>query len=297
MSENLPLVAFNGKRRLDGEQLKMMKALVTELTERLGRDHIFFNTRYAEALDALGFDGTLTQNRVDKLPGRCDIVVSVGGDGTFIKTARWAGKREVPILGINGGHLGYLADADLADAERFVDDIVAGRLTFEARTVLHVRVGCETAIPYPYALNEVAVLKDDTASMINIKADIDGRHLAQYPADGLIISTPTGSTAYNLSVGGPVIAPETPALVVSPVAPHALTMRPIVVPDDSVLDIRVRSRVETYRLALDGRSVSLPLTADIRIEKARFRTIIARLGGADFVHTLRTKLLWGVDPR
>lgn len=297
MSEKLPLIAFNGKRRLDNEQLMLLKALVEGLINRLGHDNLVFRTGYAEALDALGFDKTLTRNRVDNLPEKCDLVMSIGGDGTFIKTARWVDRREVPVLGINGGHLGYLTDAHLGDATRFVDEIVSGRFVFEARTMLCVKVSGDMSIPYPYALNEVALLRDDTASMINIDTCINGMPLAQYPADGLIISTPTGSTAYNLSVGGPVIAPETPAFVVSPVAPHALTMRPIVVPDNSVLNMRVRSRVKTYRLALDGRSVSLSLSAEIEIKKAPFCTIIARLEGADFAHTLRTKLLWGVDPR
>lgn len=297
MSDNLPLIAFNGKRRLDNCQLARLTDLVVGLTKRLGTDNLVFNATYAEALDALGFDKALTKNRVVKLPDECSLVVSVGGDGTFIKTARWVDKKEIPIFGINGGHLGYLADADLADTTRVIDEIVAQNFTFEARTVLHVDVTGNESISYPYALNEVAVLKDDTASMINIDARINGRQLAHYPADGLIISTPTGSTAYNLSVGGPVIAPETPALVVAPVAPHALTMRPIVVRNDSVLDIRVRSRVKSYRLALDGRSVSLPLSVEIQIKKAPFHIMIARLEGADFVHTLRTKLLWGVDPR
>ena len=293
------MVAFNGKRRLDGKQFAMLTRLVEELTQRVGTENLVFNNKYAEALKAMGFADSLMRNRVSALPDNCDLVVSVGGDGTFIKTARWVGRREVPVLGINGGHLGYLSDTDLAGVNDFIDGIAFGNLSFEARTMLYVKIEnlwYENTI-YPYALNEVAVLRDDTASMINIDAKLNGRELARYPADGLIVCTPTGSTAYNLSVGGPVVAPETPALVIAPVAPHALTMRPIVVPDTGIISLNVSSRAETFRLALDGRSISLPLSAALEIRKADFRTIIARLTDTDFAHTLRTKLLWGVDPR
>ncbi len=296
MSDN-PVVVFNGKRHFQPAQLPQFKTFVEVLARHIPPQNILFNSQYAASLEKSGFLCPGLNNRVETLPESCSLVISVGGDGTFIKTARWVGNKELPVLGINGGHLGYLSATDLKDAVSYLPDILSGDLVFEARSMLHVRALDNTHIPYPFALNEVAVLKDDTASMINIDTEINGRKLARYPADGLLISTPTGSTAYNLSVGGPVIAPETPAFVVAPVAPHALTLRPIVVPDSCVLGVRVQSRVQKYRLALDGHSLSLPLSAELVIEKASFRTIIARLGGGDFVHSLRTKLLWGVDPR
>lgn len=146
---------------------------------------------------------------------------------------------------------------------------------------------------WPYALNEVAILKQDTASMITMKASVDGAGLADYRADGLIISTPTGSTGYNLSVGGPIVAPQAPVWIISPVAAHSLTMRPLVVSDDSVVSVNTRSRTSSYRVSLDGRSVTLPVSTTIIMKRAPFVTKVVQRLDHRFVDTLRSKLLWG----
>lgn len=225
-------------------------------------------------------------------PADADMAISVGGDGTFLRTARWLAGREVPILGINTGHLGFLAENAADDADAVADLIISGDATEERRLVL--RVECE-ALPsseWPYALNEVAFLKG-AASMIDIDVTLDGFHLADYRADGLLVATPTGSTAYNLSVGGPILAPKLENITLSPIAPHTLTLRPVVVGGDSVIEATVESRAREFRLSLDGRSASIPCGVPVRIRKAAHSVVTLRRPGDDFASTLRNKLLWG----
>lgn len=293
------VIAINGRRRVSEESAETIRALIDELKRRTGREGLVLKREFADALERLGVLRPGELEKSETFEGeRVGLVLSIGGDGTFLRTARWVAPSEVPILGINNGHLGYLTDIDLAEAPGLADALISGELQPDARRMLEVITeGGHGGPTEPYALNEVAVLRDATASMITIDTRLDGHALARYPADGLVVSTPTGSTAYNLSVGGPLIAPMTGAFVVSPVAPHALTMRPIVVPDTSEVEMRVESRTGHFRLALDGRSETLPEGVIVRVRRADFRTIIARRPGRDFADTLRTKLLWGVDPR
>ncbi len=221
------------------------------------------------------------------------IALSIGGDGTFLRTAQRVGSKEIPILGINTGHLGYLADVKVDEMDAGLDTLFNGDFRVENRTMIEVtspdiKIDC-----WPYALNEVAILKQDTASMITMKASVDGAGLADYRADGLIISTPTGSTGYNLSVGGPIVAPQAPVWIISPVAAHSLTMRPLVVSDDSVVSVNTRSRTSSYRVSLDGRSVTLPVSTTIIMKRAPFVTKVVQRLDHRFVDTLRSKLLWG----
>ena len=221
------------------------------------------------------------------------IALSIGGDGTFLRTAQRVGSKEIPILGINTGHLGYLADVKVDEMDAGLDNLFNGDFRVENRTMIEVtspdiKIDC-----WPYALNEVAILKQDTASMITMKASVDGAGLADYRADGLIISTPTGSTGYNLSVGGPIVAPQAPVWIISPVAAHSLTMRPLVVSDDSVVSVNTRSRTSSYRVSLDGRSVTLPVSTTIIMKRAPFVTKVVQRHDHRFVDTLRSKLLWG----
>ena len=175
------------------------------------------------------------------------IALSIGGDGTFLRTAQRVGSKEIPVLGINTGHLGYLADVKVDEMDAGLDNLFNGEFRVENRTMIEVTSPEIMIDCWPYALNEVAILKQDTASMINMKASIDGAGLADYRADGLIISTPTGSTGYNLSVGGPIVAPSAPVWVISPVAAHSLTMRPLVTKVVQRLDHRF---VDTLRSKL-----------------------------------------------
>lgn len=225
--------------------------------------------------------------------GLTRLALSIGGDGTFLATANLIGNSGTPIMGINSGHLGYLSAADITHADALAASIVEGDWSVESRTIIAVSSDSPLLPERPYALNEVAILKQDTASMITVEARINGDLLANYSADGLIISTPTGSTGYNLSVGGPIIAPGSGDWVISPIAAHSLSMRPLVVSDDVTLTIKARSRSRSMRLAIDGRSTSLPVETRLTLTKAPFSIKVAHLPGYNFIDTLRNKLHWG----
>ena len=225
------------------------------------------------------------------------MALSIGGDGTFLRTAQRVGEKEIPILGINTGHLGYLADVTVNEANDKLQNLLDGKYHVESRTMIAVTSPDAKLDLWRYALNEVAILKEDTSSMIEMEATVDDSHLATYLADGLIVSTPTGSTGYNLSVGGPIVAPSAPVWAISPVAAHSLTMRPLIVADDSVISVTTRSRSETYRISLDGRSQTLPVGTTIEMRRAPFVTRVIQRLDHRFTDTLRSKLLWGIDKR
>lgn len=228
-------------------------------------------------------------------PSQITLALSFGGDGTVLRTARAAAPAGIPVMGVNTGHLGYLAATRLTDPDELAAMIAGGHYRIDSRTMLEVVA--EGFCPlHLFALNEVAVLKKDTASMISASTTIDGHFVANYQADGLLISTPTGSTGYNLSAGGPIVAPSSPVFTLSPVAPHSLTMRPLVVPDSSRIGIVAHSRAESFLLSVDGSSVTLAAGTPLTVAKAPFACRLARLGQQNFVDTLRDKLLWGFDP-
>lgn len=225
------------------------------------------------------------------------IALSLGGDGTFLRTAQWVGKKEIPILGINTGHLGYLADVRISDVGKCLECVFNGNHRIDSRTMIEVDCAETDVDGWPYALNEVAILKQDTSSMIDMEARIGDALLANYRGDGLIVSTPTGSTGYNLSVGGPILEPSAPVWAISPIAAHSLTMRPLVVSDDSVFTVTTHSRLDAYRLSLDGRSVSLAAGTTVTMRRAPFVTKVIQSQDHHFSDTLRDKLLWGIDKR
>lgn len=222
-----------------------------------------------------------------------DAAVSIGGDGTFLRTAMWVSEHNIPIIGVNTGHLGYLTAIGVDRLAEVPDMLMGGSLVIESRGLIEVKAdGVRT---WPYALNEVTVSKDDSASMIDAHTLLDGEEFADYKADGLIVATPTGSTAYNLSVGGPVVQPQTHVWVISPIAAHTLTMRPVVVSDSSTLSIVTEARSEHFRLTLDGRSVSLPVGTHVTLHRAPFDVKVMHLPSASFAETLRSKLHWGAE--
>lgn len=225
--------------------------------------------------------------------GNSELAISIGGDGTFLRTARAVGKAATPILGVNTGHLGYLSHSTLDDPAALVDSIVSRNYKMEERMVLEVRGEGIPENVWPYALNEVAVLKEETASMINASVSIDGNFLADYLGDGVVISTPTGSTAYNLAVGGPLLQPTLGCIALSPIAPHTLTMRPMVVEGSARLKVRTTSRADNFRLSLDGDSFRIPTGATVSIRRAPFCVRVILKRDDHFAATLRSKLLWG----
>ena len=225
------------------------------------------------------------------------IALSIGGDGTFLRTAEKVAHKGIPIAGINTGRLGYLTAADLSEASSFVADLMAGNFTIEQRTMLQARCGNGIDIDYPMALNEVALLRHDSSAVVSIEVEVDGDRLTTYKADGLIVATPTGSTAYNLSCGGPIIAPTAANLVLTPISPHSLNMRPLVLPDTAVVKALAHTRSRNYQLSLDGNATILPDGCPVTITRAPYSVKVVQSKNHRFARTLRDKLLWGEDVR
>jgi NAD+ kinase len=222
-----------------------------------------------------------------------DFALSVGGDGTFLTTASLVGHLDIPILGINCGHLGYLAEVQTNDIDAVLDQLITNNYTIEQRRMLEVTCPQEGKIASPFALNEVAILKSGLSSMITVEVMHNGELLHSYKADGLLIATPTGSTAYNLSVGGPLLDPHVNAIILTPVATHSLNVRPLVVLDDSKIDVRISSRNGTYLLSVDGRSQVLSQDIQLHIERSQRTTKLVRINGQTFLQSLKDKLNWG----
>jgi len=226
-----------------------------------------------------------------------DIALSIGGDGTFLKTASIIEKKDIPILGINTGRLGFLADISDDDLDDMLEKLLNGNYRIEERTQLHLITEDKVFKGYNYALNEVAILKQDTSSMLLIHAYIDNEYLTSYQADGLVVATPTGSTAYSLSVGGPIMSPNSSDFIISAIAPHSLTTRPLVVTDSSIIKLDIESRTESFLVALDGRSEVMSTQTRLEIRKGDFPLKVVKRIGHTFYETLREKLMWGADSR
>ena len=238
-----------------------------------------------------------------------DIAVSMGGDGTFLQTASRVADKGIPIIGINMGRMGFLADVSGDEIDSTIASIYADECRVEERSVLAVEFirsekrearnekSGEKEGSFPYALNEVAVLKRDNSSMISIRVDINGEYLTTYQADGLIINTPTGSTGYALSVGGPIMSPEAHTLGITPVAPHSLNVRPITLCDDAEVTLTVESRNHNFLVAIDGRSEACSEETRLHIRKAPYCIRVLKQPESSFYRTLRSKLMWGNDVR
>lgn len=226
-----------------------------------------------------------------------DYAVCMGGDGTFLGVASRVGEKQIPILGINTGRLGFLAAFSSDDIEEAVDDLYSGRACVEERSVLQLSCDDEQLADHPFALNEIAVLKHDISSMISIHTSINGEYLTTYQADGLILGTPTGSTAYSLSVGGPIVVPQSQTLSLTPVAAHSLNMRPLLLTDDSEVELMVESRSHSFLIAIDGRSQSYRDGIHLRVRRAPYNIKVVMHRGESFFTTLRRKMMWGTDRR
>ena len=222
-----------------------------------------------------------------------DFALSVGGDGTFLTTAALVGHLDIPILGINCGHLGYLAEVQTDNVELVLEQLVNNNYTIEKRSMLEVSCQQDGKLASPYALNEVAILKSGLSSMITVDVTLNGEFLHNYKADGLLVATSTGSTAYNLSVGGPLLDPHVNAIILSPVATHSLNIRPLVVLDDSKIDIKIASRNGNFLLSVDGRSQVLSQDVQLHIERSQRTIKLVRINGQTFMQSLKDKLNWG----
>ena len=226
-----------------------------------------------------------------------DYVISMGGDGTFLKAASRVGAKGTPIIGVNMGRLGFLADVLPVEVEAALDSLYAGECQIEEHAVIQVEAEGGVLAGNPFALNDIAVLKRDDASMISIRTQVDGEFLVNYQADGLIVTTSTGSTAYNLSNGGPIIIPQSSSLCLTPVAPHSLNIRPVVINDTAEITLDVESRSHNYLVAIDGRSERMTEGTRLVIRKAAHTIKIVKQRNQRYFSTLREKLMWGADQR
>lgn len=224
-----------------------------------------------------------------------DFAISVGGDGTFLTTAAAIADKNIPILGINCGHLGFLADVQTTDVDAIMDQLIHGQYTIESRSLLTLTESGNGHILSPNALNEIALLKQGLSSMITIETYVNGEKLMNLEADGLVLATPTGSTAYNMSVGGPIMVPQARGILLSPIAPHSLSIRPLVVPDDWKLDMKIYSRNGNYLVSVDGRSQTMSTDTTIHVEKAPYTIKLVQIGKNSFLKSLKDKLLWGAN--
>lgn len=228
-----------------------------------------------------------------------DFALSVGGDGTFLTSAAAIGDKNIPIVGVNCGHLGFLAEVQTQDVDDILQKLIAGEYTIERRILLNLtildkdNIRREGLIMAPNALNEIAILKQGLTNMLSIETKVNGELLHTYHSDGLIIATPTGSTAYNLSIGGPLVVPQNRGMILTPIAPHSLTVRPIIMPDDWKIDLRVSSRYDAYMVSVDGRSISLSTDLSLHIERAPYTVKVVQIGDNSFLKSLKTKLHWG----
>lgn len=255
-------------------------------------DRTFYDFLTAEQNQELGNVGTFDGDDFN-----ADYVISMGGDGTFLKAAVRVGIKSIPLIGINMGRLGFLADVLPGEVESALQAVLEGNYNIEEHTAIQISTSGGDFDGCHYALNDIAVLKRDIASMICIHTSIDGSFLVNYQADGLIVSTPTGSTAYSLSNGGPIIVPQTRTLCLTPVAPHSLNIRPIVISDSSTVTLEVESRSHNYLVAVDGRSYTMHEGSTVTISKAPFVTRIVKPNGRRYFSSLRDKMMWGADKR
>jgi NAD+ kinase len=231
------------------------------------------------------------------LPVNTDMLFSLGGDGTLLDTISFVGNSNIPLIGINLGRLGFLAAIPEEEIEAAILSLVRGSYTLEKRSLIHL----DSSIPLfdgaPYALNEFTIHRKDSSSMIKIHTYLNGEFLNTYWADGLVVATPTGSTGYSLSCGGPVVFPQTSSFIITPVAPHNLNTRPVVVPDDNVISFEVEGRTEQFLCTLDSRTEIITSTVQLAVKKENFTISLVRPDEHNFLKTIRQKLYWGMDRR
>lgn len=285
-------------------------SLLNELKAEVYIDRAFYNFltegQQLEVQATAVFNGTLTELRENE-GIEIDFVISMGGDGTLLKAASRVGEEGTPIMGINMGRLGYLADVTPTEIDKAIRKLYRGEYSLQGHTVIETLAEDRSDGPdngrmvrlsgAPMAVNDIAVLKQDSASMITIHTRVNDEPLVTYQADGLVVSTPTGSTAYSLSNGGPIIVPEADVLCLTPVAPHSLNVRPIVLSDASVITLDVESRSQKFLVAIDGRSEKLADTTRIIIRRAPYKVRIVRRRSHKYFTTLREKMMWGIDSR
>ncbi len=290
-------VAIYGKT-YNEETLAYVVALLDELNKEKAKTYIEeeFYTFLSTHQD-VGLYDVFTETK--GLDSSFDLFVSFGGDGTILRAVTYVRELEVPIIGVNTGRLGFLSTFNKENVRKLVKEFVSGAYTIVERSLVEVSAdwNMENFGGLNFALNEVTISRKDTTSMITVETHLNDEYLTSYWADGLIVSTPTGSTGYSLSCGGPVIEPTAKSLVLTPIAPHNLNARPLVVSDDTVIRLRVSGREESHLVSLDSRIIAIENGREIVIKKAGFTVKMVEYTSESFLKTLRNKLLWGEDKR
>ncbi len=260
----------------------------------------YFEENYLKLITNKGFinksEAYSTFTNLDK---SYDYFFSIGGDGTILSAASFVKDLEIPIIGINTGRLGFLATIHDDEIKSSIQEILDGNFKLSKRSLLEVETstGDQSLKPFNFALNEVAISRKDTTSMITIEVWLNDEYLNAYWSDGIIISTPTGSTGYSLSCGGPIISPQTQSFVITPIAPHNLNARPLLIPDNTEITLKVSGREERYLISLDSRIETFSKDVSIKLKKADFKIGLVTQNSDSFIATLRKKLLWGEDNR
>lgn len=228
---------------------------------------------------------------------KVDFFISVGGDGTLLESVTYVGKSGVPILGINTGRMGFLATTHRNDVTQAVDDLLEGNFEIDERSLLRLYTEKDLFDNIPFALNDLTIMKKDSSSMITVHVHVDGELLNSYWADGVVVATPTGSTGYSLSCGGPLVYPKSDSFVITPVSPHNLTARPIVISDNSEITFSIEGRSKKFLISLDSRHETVDEKVQLKVKKEKFKIKLVLLPGYHYFKTLRTKLNWGLDVR
>ncbi|WP_422859036.1 NAD kinase [Flagellimonas sp. S174] len=290
-------VAIYGQNIVEQDRIFVLE-LLAELKSVGAKTYI--ESGFQRMLESLGVatdQEEFTQS--SGLDNTFDLFVSFGGDGTMLRAVTYIKDLGIPIVGVNTGRLGFLSTFKKEDVRKVVTEFMSGAYTIEGRSLVEVSLSSEQKEfnGLNFALNEITVSRKDTTSMITVETYLNDEYLTSYWADGLIVSTPTGSTGYSLSCGGPVIAPSTKSLVLTPIAPHNLNARPFVISDDTEIRLKVSGREENHLISLDSRIESIPNGQEIRIKKSDFTINMIEYKSESFLKTLRNKLLWGEDKR
>jgi NAD+ kinase len=259
---------------------------------------IVFEPYYEYLKKEHGFDLPVnTYSTSEELISKADYVISLGGDGTMLETLALIRKTGIPVLGVNTGRLGFLASVNKTELKKSLNKLVKERFTLDKRELIEI-TGCDDCFGgVNYALNEFTIHKKDSSAMISIDTYIDGVFLNSYFADGLIVATPTGSTAYSLSCGGPIMIPDSENFIITPIAPHNLNVRPIIISNNKQISFKVTGRSDSFNISLDSRSARVSSDTTITLKKAGFRFNMVNLEGQHFFSTLRNKMMWGIDRR
>ncbi len=285
-------------RGVDLDQQQSLNALLLELNRYDTTIYVFADLLLKFNLnESKGKNAVIPFTSMADLNDQVDCLISVGGDGTVLDAVTIVGDTNIPILGINYGRLGFLATISKDELSIMVEALVNRSYVIEKRSLLHLDANANIFETAPYALNEFAIHKRDTSPMIKIHTYLNGEFLNSYWADGIIVATPTGSTGYNMSCNGPILFPDSASFVITPVAPHNLNVRSIVVPDSSVISFEVEGRTEELICAMDARKEIVPIHIQLAIKKENFMVHFIRLNENSYLTTLRTKLTWGLDKR